>query len=159
QFVEHALGAPEVERVAALSLQREAHVLEHREVREHRRDLERAHEPHARDRRRVRAGDLATPVEDLAARRAEEMREQVEARGLAGAVRADQGMDAAAPDLERDVLDGDEALEFFRERACFENDVVGHQSFGGGRFPMKASMPWRPSSCAKLAEITPEASS
>jgi len=45
------------------------------------------------------------------------MREQVEAGGLAGAVRADEGMNAAAPDLQRDVLDGDEAFEFLGEPA------------------------------------------
>jgi len=33
------------------------------------------------------------------------------------------------------------------------------QRLGGGRFSMKASMPSRPSSCAKLLEITPEARS
>src|SRR5207249_798897 len=33
QLVEQSLGVPEVERVAALSLQRDAHVLEHREMR------------------------------------------------------------------------------------------------------------------------------
>src|SRR3712207_2943678 len=43
--VQDALGAPEIEGIAALPLQGDAHVLEHGEVREHRRDLERAHEP------------------------------------------------------------------------------------------------------------------
>src|SRR5947207_1835029 len=54
QLVEQSLGVPEVERVAALSLQRDAHVLEHREMREYRRDLERAHQAHARDARGAR---------------------------------------------------------------------------------------------------------
>jgi hypothetical protein len=38
------LAAPEVVRVAALALQRDAHVLEHRQVPEHGRDLEAPHQ-------------------------------------------------------------------------------------------------------------------
>src|SRR6185503_14307063 len=45
----HALGAPEVERAPTLALQGHPHVLEHREVREHGRDLERAHQPQPSD--------------------------------------------------------------------------------------------------------------
>src|SRR5439155_1103764 len=83
---------------------------------------------------------------------------QVEAGGLAGAIGADQGMNAAAPHLEADALDGDEALEFLRQPARLQNDVVGQaHRFGGGRFSMKASIPARPSSWAKALEITPEA--
>src|SRR5204862_1427388 len=121
---EQPLGAPEVERVAALALERDAHVLEHREVREDRRDLEGAHQAHARDRRGPRAGDLTSLVEDLAARRRQELREQIKAGGLAGAIRANERVDAAAPHFQRDVIDGDEALEFLREPARLENDVV-----------------------------------
>ena len=40
ELVEHLGRAPEIERGAALSLQRDAHVLQHREMGEHRRDLE-----------------------------------------------------------------------------------------------------------------------
>ena len=98
-----ALRAPEIERVAALALQRDAHVLEHGQMRKHRGDLERAHESHARDRRRPRAGDLAAVEEDLAARRRQEMRQQVEAGRLAGAVGPDQRVDRAAADSQVDV--------------------------------------------------------
>src|SRR5881397_2968201 len=62
--------------------------------------------------RRRRAGDVAPLVEDAARGRLQEVRQQVEAGGLAGAIGADQGMNAAAPHLEADALDGDEALEF-----------------------------------------------
>src|SRR4051812_8534637 len=105
----------------ALSLQGDAHVLEHREVWKNRRDLERAHQPHARNARRPGAGDLLALVEDLAARQRQEVREQVEAGGLAGAVRSDERMDAAAPHLQRNVIDRDEALEFLRKPARLEN--------------------------------------
>jgi hypothetical protein len=64
-------------------------------------------------------------VEDLPARRRQEVRQQIEARRLAGAVRADEGVDAAAPYFQRDVVDRDEALEFLREPARLENDVLG----------------------------------
>src|SRR2546421_10510884 len=69
QLAKDALGTPEIERMAALSLQREPHVLEHREMREYRRDLEGAHQSHARDARRRRAGNVAAIEEDPAARR------------------------------------------------------------------------------------------
>src|SRR2546428_11201524 len=90
----------------------------------------------------------------------QKVRQQVEASGLAGTIGADQGVNAAAPHLEVDALDCDEALEFLGEPPGLENDVVGHaQRLGGGRLSMKASIPARPSACAKLREITPEASS
>src|SRR6266851_3773660 len=160
ELVQHPCRAPEVERMSELSLQRDAHVLEHREVRKYRRDLERAHEAHAGDARRRRAGDVAPLVEDAARGRLQEVRQQVETGGLAGAIGADQGMNAAAPHLEADALDGDEALEFLGEPSGLENDVVGHaHRLGGGRFSMKASIPARPSSWTKAPEITLEASS
>src|ERR1700694_998163 len=103
--------------MSAFSLQRDAHVLEHREVRKYRRDLERAHQAHAGDTRRRRAGDVAPLVENATRGRLEEVRQQVEAGGLAGAIRADQGVNAATPHLEVDALDGDEALEFLCQPA------------------------------------------
>jgi hypothetical protein len=45
----------------------------------------------------------------VAPRRFEELGQQIEAGGLAGAVRADQRVDMPAPDLQVDVVDGDEA--------------------------------------------------
>jgi len=90
-------------------------------MRENRRDLERAHQAHARDARRRRAGNLAPVEEDLAARGLEKVREQVEASRLAGAVGADQGMDRPAPHLQRDPVDGDEAFEFLRQAARFKD--------------------------------------
>ena len=55
-----------MERVAALALQRDADVLAHGQMREHRRNLERAHEAHPRDGGRPRAGDVVAVVEDAA---------------------------------------------------------------------------------------------
>ena len=63
--------------------------------------------------RRAGATPVISPavVDDAAARGREEVREQVEAGGLAGPVRADQRVDGAAADAEVDAVDGDEALE------------------------------------------------
>ncbi len=49
EALQHALRAPEVEIVAALALQRDAHVLERGQMREHGRNLERAHQAEPRD--------------------------------------------------------------------------------------------------------------
>ena len=57
--------------------------------------------------------------EYLPARRRQKVREQVEAGGLAGAVRADQRVNRPARDREIDIVDGDEALEFLGEAARF----------------------------------------
>src|SRR3984957_20640134 len=49
ETVEYRLRAPEVEGVAVLALQRDPHILQRRQMREHRRDLERADQAEARD--------------------------------------------------------------------------------------------------------------
>src|SRR5262249_36760541 len=106
-----ALGAPEIEGGSAATLQRNAHVLQDAQMGEHRGELERAYQSHAGDRRRAGGCDVAPLVEDPAPGRHEKPGQQVEARGLAGAVRADEGVDGAAADLQVDIVDGDEALE------------------------------------------------
>ena len=57
----------------------------------------------------LRAGDVAAVEDDLPGGRLEELGEQVEDGGLAGAVGADQRMDGAAPHLEVDAAHGREA--------------------------------------------------
>src|SRR5690606_3075447 len=91
-------AAPEVERLARLALQADAYIFQYGQVREHRRDLERADDAAPRDLGRTFAGDVVAVEEDLARRRRQKLREQVETRGLAGAVRADQRVNLAAPD-------------------------------------------------------------
>ena len=59
-------GAPEIHRMPLLALQRDAHVFMHGQVRKHRRNLERAHQTHARDGRRPRTGDFLAVEEYLA---------------------------------------------------------------------------------------------
>ena len=102
--MQDAFRAPEIERAAALALQRDAHVFEHGQMREHRRDLERAHEAEPRHVGGPEGGDVVAVEEDAAAGRAEELGQQIEAGGLAGAVRADQRMDRAAHDAQIDAV-------------------------------------------------------
>ena len=61
---------------------------------------------------RLQRGDVLALVEDAAAGRLEELGQQVEAGGLAGAVRADQRVNGAALDAQVDAVDRDEAGEF-----------------------------------------------
>ena len=123
---QHALGAPEVEGVAALALERDADVLQGRQVREHGGDLEGAHEAEPGDVGRSERRDVAAVVGDPALGRGQELGEQVEAGGLAGAVRADQRVDGAAAHVERHTVDGGEALEFLGQVRGREDDVAGH---------------------------------
>ena len=74
--------------------------------------------------RRLLAGDVVAVEEDLPARRRQELGEQVEAGGLAGAVRADQRVDRAAAHLQVHVVDRDEALELLGELARLEDEVA-----------------------------------
>src|SRR4030095_8074822 len=113
-----------------LALQRDSHVLMDGQVRKHRGDLEGTHETHPRNRRRSRTGDLVAVEKDLAARRRQEMSEEVETGRLAGAVGADQRMDAAATDGQAHVLDCDETLVFLGKALRFEDCAVGHP-YGG----------------------------
>ena len=61
---------------------------------------------------------------DLAGGGLVEAGEHVQRRGLAGAVRPDQRMNAAAPDLDVDVIDGLEAAEMLGEAFDVEHDVA-----------------------------------
>src|SRR5690242_8529208 len=101
---------------------------------EDRGDLERAGEPHARDRRRRAAGDVAALEVDLARRRRQEMGQQVEARRLARTVRPDQGMNGVAPYAEIDVFDRDEAPELLRQPFRLENYFFFGHSASPRRF-------------------------
>src|SRR3989442_1315146 len=126
QTVEHSLRPPEVERGAALALERDAHVLQYREVGEHGRDLERAHETQPGDVRGPGAGDLAALEADAPAGGRQEMGQEIEAGGLAGAVGADERVDRPTVHAQPHVLHRDEAAKLFGEPLGFQNDVVGH---------------------------------
>ena len=64
---------------------------------------------------------------DLAAVGAQRAREQVEHRGLAGAVRADQPEDFAGLHIEADIVDGDEAAKSPLRVAHFKKERAGRR--------------------------------
>jgi hypothetical protein len=97
----------------------------YREMRKHRRDLERAH--HAETRHiggRLRR-DVGTLVGDAAPRRLQEFGQQIEAGGLAGAVRPNERMNGAALNPQIDAVDGDKTGELLGQILGFE-DVLTH---------------------------------
>ena len=118
-----ALRAPEVERGAAPALQRDAHIFQHGEMRKHRRNLKRAPEPELRDVGGLERGDVAAVEHNASAGRRQEFGEEIEAGGLAGAVRADQRMNAAAPHAQVHAAHGDEAGELLGQVLCFEDRI------------------------------------
>jgi hypothetical protein len=114
-------------------LQRDAHIFQHGQVRENRRNLERAPDPEAGDVRWLERGDIAAIEYDASTCRREEFGEEIEARGLAGAIRADQGVNAAAGDAQIDRPHRDESGELLGQLFRFEDRVFGH------KFPQAAS--------------------
>src|SRR6516164_1938047 len=127
EAMQHAFGAPEIERAAADPLQRDADILQHGEMGKHRRDLKRAHEPEPRHFGWPQRGDVAAVEGDAAPRRDQEFAEQIEAGGLAGAVRADQRVNGPARDAQIDRADRDKAGEFLGQILGFEDDVATHK--------------------------------
>ena len=101
----------EAERMAGMRLDRQRHVLERGELAQHRGDLEGARQaqPDAGMGRQVR--DVAAGEVDGAGIGRQVAGELAHQRGLAGAVGADQGMDLARPDIDRDGVGGDQAAE------------------------------------------------
>ncbi len=146
ECVQAGLGLPEMEAGAQLALQADAHVLQHGEVREHGRDLERSHHAGARHLGCLVAGDVLALVEDLARGHGQELGEQVEHGRLAGPVGADQRVDGASPDLEIDLVDRDKSLEIAGEILRLENVFVAHEC----RSPSRTPQAFRP---AGLLEI------
>src|SRR2546429_3700728 len=108
------------------SRRREAHVLEQGEMRKYRRDLKRSHQPPTRDGRGTRTRDLLAVEENLSAGWCQEMREEIEASGLAGAVGTDQRVDGPALDRKSNAIDGDEAFELLGQPTRLEYRVIRH---------------------------------
>jgi hypothetical protein len=66
QSAQHAVGAPEIQRIATRALQGEAHVLARGQMREHRGDLEAAHQPKSCHGVGPQPGDVTSPEPDPA---------------------------------------------------------------------------------------------
>ena len=100
---------------------RQQHVVEHRQPRKQAGDLERA-------RHAERGAAVALPGRDVVAEqqhlpdaRRKYSGDQVEQRGLAGAVRPDDGLAVAGHDLERDAAHGVKAAEALGQPLQFED--------------------------------------
>ena len=81
------------------------------EIRQQRGDLERARQPQRAAAIGRQLGDVAAGEPDAAGMRHQMPGQLADQRGLAGAVRADDGVQFAARDVERDVVGGDDAAE------------------------------------------------
>jgi hypothetical protein len=126
EVAQHPFRAPEVEGVAPLALQRDPDVLQDRQMREYGGDLEGAHEAEAGDLGRSHRRDVAAVVLDPPPGRGQELSQEIEAGGLAGPVRADQGVNRPTPHSEGHPVDGGETLELLGQVRGRENDVAGH---------------------------------
>ena len=84
-------------------------------------------------------------------RRRQKLGQQVEERGLARAIRADQRMDLAALHLQVDVAHRDETLEFLGQAAGFE---MMSSAMRNGRVALAASLLQAPRSVAGAVIIT-----
>ena len=125
-----------LERAAGHDVVERGHALEQRDV------LKRARDPARR--RRVRTHGLARLAleGDAAGLRMIEAVDHVQHRGLAGAVRADDGADFALADIEGDVADRLDAAERERHALDREQNVAGGDFRSGRRshaaFPIGA---------------------
>src|SRR5579872_122167 len=107
-----------------LALKRDTHILQRRQMRKHRGNLERTHQAEARDIGRRHRRDILSLVEDLARRRPEELGQKIETGGLAGPVWADQRVNAATLHLQAHVANGEETRKFLGQSAGFENKLI-----------------------------------
>ena len=126
--VQYTLRAPEVERRSTLALQRDADVFEHGEMRENGRDLKRSHQSEPRHPGGREPRDVAALVDDPSPGGTHELRQQVEASRLAGAIGSDQRMNRAAANLQAHSVDRNEAGKFFGEILGEKDEIVAHDA-------------------------------
>jgi hypothetical protein len=88
--------------------------------------LEGADKAKAGDRMRLDPGDVATLVEDLSTAGLQKFGDQVEAGGLARAIRADESMDGAAPNVEVDSVDGREPSKRLGQTDSLQDVIIAH---------------------------------
>jgi hypothetical protein len=87
------------------------------------------------------SGDVAAVEEDLAAAGRQELGNQVETGGLAGAVGADQGVDVAAFDLEVDLADRRESLDSLVSSLVSRMTSAMHSAIKNVRTSAQRSLP------------------
>ena len=105
--------------------------------------------------RRRQLGDVLAGEQDRALRRRQHAGDDVEQRRLAGAVRADQTDDFAAPDRNRDVAVRDEAAESLPDVVGFEQArVIAPPPCAGAT--ARRSLPGLPARSARSAAVDDE---
>ena len=128
--------SPHHELRRAHALDRQQHVVEDRQPREQAGDLEGACHPERGAPVARPAGDVLAEQEHLSGRGGKDSGDQIEQRGLAGAVRSDDGLAVARHDLERDVAHGVQAAEALRQTLELQNGVTVR-----ARVPVHACFP------------------
>ena len=104
-------------------LQPHAHILPRRQQREHVGDLERLCDPHMREFVLRYVRHIAALEFDLAARRRERARQQVEIGAFASAVRTNDGCDRIARKFSGDVVQGHELTERLAHAGGAQDDL------------------------------------
>src|SRR3979490_446174 len=95
ETIEHRFGTPEIEGLPVLALQRDPHILERGQMREYGRNPERAHQTEARHIARGQRRNILSLIQNLAGGRLQELGQEIETGGFAGAVWTDQRVNAA----------------------------------------------------------------
>ena len=120
-----------------LALQRDPHIFQRGQMREYRRDLERAHEAKPRHVGRGHRGDILSLVQNLTGRRLQELGQKIEARGFAGPVWTDQRMNAATTNPKIDIANSEKSRKFLGQSVGFENELIGQSNFPRQPSPLR----------------------
>ena len=119
---------------ALVGLERQLQVLEHRELLEHRGLLELAPDAHLRDLRLVVAQQVDRAAEEHAARVGPGLAgDDVHHRRLAGAVGADDAAQLTRRDVQRQLVDGLEAVEAHAHVFQVQDAAMGQVDLAGRR--------------------------
>src|SRR6185436_2803957 len=108
---------------------RNLQILEHREIDEHRWRLELAADAGLHNLVLLHPGQFLTAKLDRARRRLGLAADQIEHRGLAGAVGADDDANLVLLDIEGEIVDRLEAVEGNRERLDREQEFLGLMTY------------------------------
>ena len=119
--VEDRAAADQAEVAPGLELHGHPRVLEHRQLGEDAGDLEGARDAAPAARGRGERGDVVAAEEHAARGRRQQPRDQVEERGLPGAVRPDDRAQLSGLDREADAVDGLQGAEGAPEPARLEH--------------------------------------
>src|SRR5690349_2788928 len=93
-------------------------------MRKYRRNLKRSHQAKPRHVGGRHRRDVLTLVSDLPSGGFQEFGQQIETSRLAGPVRTNQRVNAAAADPKVDIANGKETREFLRQSLGFENEII-----------------------------------